>query len=254
MKSKKNWKVIVVVTAVLLALSVSQVFAAIAPSVSQKPAPKTVGAITITDANGNKITINADDIKIVADVDLESLSPEDREVYEKAKAELTAPDSQYSKDLAEYLTKNFPGIDAKNVVVRELFDVSLSDTVVFEEGQKLELTFDSKYKSDDTVMVIVYNKETGKWDFIDLEDVLINPDGTLTVNFPHFSPVAILVADKDPATATATVEADKKNATPPMAEGQEATGTTSSSMVIPVLGLGVLVVVGFLLIKKKRSA
>lgn len=253
MKGKKNWKVIVVITAVLLSLSVGQVFAAIAPSVSQKPAPKTVGAVTITDANGNKITISADDIKIVADVDLESLSPEEREVYEKAKAELTAADSQYSKDLAEHLTKNFPGIDAKNVVVRELFDISLSDNVAFEEGQKLELTFDSKYKSDDTVMVIVYNKESSKWDFIDPEDILINPDGTLTVNFPHFSPVAFLVVDKEASTATATVETDKKNATPPMTEGQEATGSASRSMVVPVLGLGALAGVGFLVVKKKRS-
>lgn len=251
MKIRKNWKFVVVMTALILSLTVIQVFAAVAPSVSQKPAPKVVGGVTITDANGNAITISADDIKIVADGDIDSLSPEEKAVYEKAKAELTAPGSQYSKDLVDFLTKNFPNIAAENVVVRELFDISLSETVGFELGQKLGLTLDTKYQQDDTVMVIVYNKETSKWDFIETSDVVINADGTLSVNFPHFSPVAILVADKTGAAPAAAASKDASKA----ASDQVATGIeeTMTSTLVPILVTASLVLAVFVVVKKKRS-
>jgi hypothetical protein len=253
MKGKKNWKVIVLMTAVLLSLTSAQVFATVAPSVSAKAAPSIVGAATFTDAAGNPITINASDIKITADADEGTLSPEEKAVYDAAKAQFTNPSSQYNKDLGDFLTKNYPGIAADKVVVREIFDIKVNQDLKFDNGQKLELTMSGSYKPGDTVIVTVFNKDTGKWDFIESKDVTVNADGSLTVKFPHLCPVAILVADAGSAAATTTVETTKKNAAPPTVTGEEG-GGNKTSMLIPVLGLGaVILAVVFVALKKKKS-
>ncbi|KAF5082666.1 hypothetical protein DSECCO2_96630 [anaerobic digester metagenome] len=253
MKSKKNWKVIVAMTAVLLSLTSAQVFATVAPSVSQKAAPEVVGAATFTDADGNAITINPGDIKITADANEASLTPEEKAVYDQAKAQFTNPDSQYSKDLDSFIGQNYPGVDADKVVVREIFDINVGQDLTFGNGQKLELTMGGSYKPGDTVIVTVFNKETGKWDFIESNDVKVNADGSITVKFPHLCPVAILVADTTATTATTTVENTKKNAAPPAVTG-EAGGSDGRSMLIPVLGLGaVIAAVVFVALKKKKS-
>ncbi|WP_373483675.1 hypothetical protein [Acetobacterium sp.] len=253
MKGKKNWKVIVLMTAVLLSLTSAQVFATVAPSVSAKAAPEVVGAATFTDADGNVITINASDIIITADAAEGTLSPEEKAIYDEAKAQFTNPDSQYTKDLADYITANFPGIDADKIVVKEIFDIKVAQELSFDNGQKLELTLSGNYKPGDTVIVTVYNKDTGKWDFIESNDVKVNADGSITVKFPHLCPVAILVADTTSTTATTTVDTTKKNAAPPTSSGQEG-GNNGSSMLIPVLGLGaVILAVVFVALKKKKS-
>jgi hypothetical protein len=252
MKGKKNWKVIVVMTAVLLSLTSAQVFASVAPSVSSKAAPEVVGAATFTDADGNPITIEPGDIKITSDAAEGTLSPEEKAVYDEAKAQFTNPDSQYTKDLEDYITANFPGIDADKVVVREIFDIKVAQELSFDKGQKLELTLGGNYKPGDTVIVTIYNKDTGKWDFIESSDVKVNADGTITVKFPHLCPVAILVADTTATTATTTVDNTKKNSAPPAVSGQA--GGNSSSMLIPALGLGaVILAVVFVALKKKKS-
>lgn len=253
MKGKKNWKVIVLMTAVVLSLTSAQVFATVAPSVSQKAAPEVVGAATFTDADGNAITINPSDIKITADSAEATLTPEEKAVYDQAKAQFTNPDSQYTKDLDSFITKNYPGVDADKVVVREIFDIKVAQELSFDNGQKLELTLGGSYKPGDTVIVTVYNEETGAWDFIASTDVTVNADGTITVKFPHLCPVAILVADTTATTATTTVENTKKNAGPPAVTG-EAGGNNGSSMLIPVLGLGAVVAaIVFVVLKKKKS-
>jgi len=131
MKGKKNWKVVLLMTAVLLSLTSAQVFATVAPSVSAKAAPEVVGAATFIAADGNAITINASDIKITSDGAEATLSPEEKAVYDKAKAEFTNPNSQYTKDLADFMTKNFPGIDSDKVVVREIFDINPKIFIIF---------------------------------------------------------------------------------------------------------------------------
>lgn len=254
MKGKKNWKVIVVMTVALLSLTSAQVFASVAPSVSQKAAPDVVGAATFTDANGNAITINAGDIKITADADAANLTPEQKLIYDQARAQFSNSDSQYNKDLADFMTKNYPGIDADKVVVKEIFDINVGQELAFGNGQKLELTLSGKYKPGDNVIVTVYNKDTGKWDFIESNDVTVNADGSITVKFPHLCPVAILVADKNTATATTTVENTKKNAAPPAVTGEAGGSGSNTSMLIPALGLGaVILAVVFVALKKKKS-
>lgn len=237
MKGKNKWKGVVLMTAVLVSLTVGQVFAAVTPSVSQNPAPKIVGAVTYTDANGNVITIDTSRIKIVADADVGTmLTPEQRAVYEKAKAELTNPDSQYNKDLEDFLTKNYPGIPADSIVVREIFDISVEPELSFDKSQKLEVTLSGNYKQGDMVIVTIYNKDTGKWEFIESSDVTINADGTLTVKFPHLTPVAILVADKDAITTVPSEE-----------------GGISTSTILLVLGAVVVILAVVVVVIKKKT-
>ncbi len=241
MKGKKNWKVVVLMTMALLALSAGQVFAAVTPSVSQNPAPKVVGAATYTDASGQTTTINASDVKIVADGDVTKLTPEQKVIYEKAKSELVSADSQYTKDLATFLKENFTDLQPENVIVREIFDINLGQDFVFDNGQKLELTLSGTYKAGDTVIVTVFNKETGKWDFIESGDVKVNADGSLTVKFPHLCPVAILVTDQGAETAAVTPT--------------EAGGSNLPMLLLAVgVGVVVLAAVVFVILKKKKTA
>jgi hypothetical protein len=234
MKGKVNWKVALLITAILVSLTCSPVFAAVAPSVASNPAPVVVGAGTYVDAAGNETTIPINEIIITPDELTGNLSPADKVAYDQAKAELTASDSNYSKDLATFLSKNYPKITSGNIVVRDIFDISVTRDLSFGNGQKLELTLDGNYKQGDTLVVIVYNKETNKWDFIEPSDVKVNADGTMTVKFPHLSPVAVLYAEN------ASVE---KN-------------SNMSSLLIPVLGgaaVLVIVVAAIVIIKKKKS-
>jgi hypothetical protein len=218
----------------------SQVFATVAPSVAANPAPVVVGAVTYTDAAGNPTTIAAGDVKITADGSATSLTGEAKTVYEEARAELMAPDSDYSKDLAAFISANLPDVKAENMAVRDIFDISVGQALTFGGGQKLELTLKGGYKQGDTVVVTVYNKDTKKWDFIDPNDVKVNADGTLTVKFPHLCPVAVLVAETPTTTENTSKETSSQN-----------------SLLIPVVG-GVAVVaivaVAFVIIKKKKSA
>lgn len=255
MKSKKKWKVVLVMTAVLLSLGGTQVFATIAPSVSQKAAPEVVGTGTYTDANGNAVTLNGASITIVPDSKNATLSAEAKAVYDQAKAALIDPNSQYNKDLAQFLKDNYAGVPAENVVVRDIFDISVNPPLTFDNGQKLELTLKGSYKQGDTVIVTIFNKETGKWDFIATSDVKVNADGTLTVKFPHLCPVAVLVQDTTATTATTTVDSTKKNAAPPASTGVEGGNGNQTSILIPILlGAGaVIVVVSTVILKKKKS-
>ena len=259
MSYKKNWKVVLSMTAVLVSLTCGQVFASIAPSVEQKPAPTLVGAATFTDASGKEIAINPSDIKIIADGSTATLTPEQKVVYDQAKAALTAPDSQYGKDLNSFLTENYPGINSENVIVREIFDINVGQDLVFGEGQKLELTLGGKYNRADTIIVTVFNKDTGKWDFVAVDDVVINKDGSITVKFPHLCPVAILVAGGSDTMATTTVDGVRKNAQVAatggitMIDGNVNNGPSLMAIVGTAASVFGIALVGFIVIKKKES-
>ncbi|URN84124.1 LPXTG cell wall anchor domain-containing protein [Acetobacterium wieringae] len=240
MKGKKNWNRIMLMTAALLMLTAGQVFAAVTPSVAQKAGPEVVGTATYIDAEGNATVIDAAKIIITPDAKTGTLSPEQKAVYDEAKALLMDPESEFADELAAFMTENYPGIPAENIVVREIFEIDYSQELSFDNGQKLELTLSGSYKEGDPVIVTIFNKDTGKWDFIETSDVKVNADGTITVKFPHLCPAAILVYDQGAETASVV----------PAEEGG------SNTLTLLLVGLGVLIVaaVVFLILKKKKTA
>lgn len=88
-----------------------------------------------------------------------------------------------------------PGVDAENMVIRDLYDVSwlCSDHpgVVAPEGIMVELTFDLGISADEEVVVMSY--KNGEW--ANIVSVTNNGDGTVTCVFENFCPVAISVSN-----------------------------------------------------------
>ena len=211
MKSKRNWKLVFALSAILMMLTSAQVFATVTPSVAGTAGPSVVGDATFTDENGNTVTIKAEDIKIVADGDESKMTEEEKAVYNEAKAQLMDANSQYSQDLENFLADNFPDLDAGSIVVQDIFDLSVGQDLDFSNGQKLKVTLDGNYNPGDTIIVTVYNKETGAWDFIATDDITVNADGSITVNFPHLCPVAVLTASEMTTLSAEEVVAEEES-------------------------------------------
>jgi LPXTG-motif cell wall-anchored protein len=92
---------------------------------------------------------------------------------------------------------------ADDLVVTDLFDVSLVDSegniIEPDENNPVTLTFKTSFKSDD-IVIVLHNKETGEWEVIDSDKVKVNDDGSVSVEFTSFSPIAFLSVVDD-ATA-----------------------------------------------------
>lgn len=259
MKSKK-WKVLLVTT-VFMALMCSQVFASvgIAPSITQKAAPTISGGATYTDANGNVVTISNDKITVTSDADLANLSAEDRAYYEAALSLISGSNEQFLADLDAFAKSEFPNYDENTkFVAKEIFDINVEGSdLVFDSGEKLTLTMEGNYQPGDFVILLVFNKELGKWDFIPSEDITINDDGSLTVNFPHLCPVAIMVEDteSDSSTASTTVDSTDKNAGVTASEVEAGGSSMSTPVMVSIAGAGILLLaVAVTVLKKKKSA
>lgn len=86
------------------------------------------------------------------------------------------------------------GVDAENMVIRDLFDVSWlcshgHAAALEPNGVVFEMTFDLGVAKDATVVVMTYKNEA--WG--EIAKVVNNGDGTVTCTFEHLCPVAISV-------------------------------------------------------------
>ncbi|WKY43086.1 hypothetical protein Q5O14_10460 [Eubacteriaceae bacterium ES2] len=257
MKGKRNWKIILLATITILMLISSQAFAAVAPSIAGTSGPTLVtftapdGTLAIgsyVDANGVTHYIPAGDgsVVITSDSDYEAtLTGQDLANYIAARDQLLNTGSDFYTDLDSFIAENFPDYSGDDFAVRDIIDVGISDDLraaTFEQGYDLQLTFDTDYTEGDVIVVIVYNAETGGWDFIASDDVVVNPDGTVTVTFPHLCPVAFLAASVETASYTEATTAEEPT-------------NTANSLVIPILaGIGVLIIVASLVISKMKKS
>lgn len=84
--------------------------------------------------------------------------------------------------------------DVDNMVVTALFDLTILDenleTYLEEEGNTIELTLAADIPEGYTAQVMVL--VDGEWKAV--ENVVVNPDGTITCEFAFVGPVAILTA------------------------------------------------------------
>ncbi len=141
----------------------------------------------------------------VAEAETSTEIPEDaREILLQVYEELCDPDTKLS-EVFEDLNDDVKAAlgedkDADDLVIRDLFDVTgiCSDLKVLpKDGQSIELTFDLSVPKDGLVLGMIYID--GEWKQLDLTN---NGDGTVSVVFTEFCPVAFLVPS---STASAPV-------------------------------------------------
>ncbi|MBQ8606018.1 MAG: hypothetical protein IJ408_04715 [Clostridia bacterium] len=198
---------IVMVMVVLLGLSVTA-FAAegdFVPSINEKSAP-TIKSITVTTASGTWVCTQHDIDKCILVTPVSEIKEEDR-LLESTKQALI---DVYNKILnAAKLSDIFTNIDGVDkMVVRDLFDVSsICDALneVFpKEGTSIAITFDLGIDADTNV--VCASLINGSWG---THSVKNNGDGTVTVDFTHFCPVAFLVSNSEVGNNPGTGDAQQ---------------------------------------------
>ncbi len=198
---------ILLLTAALLCVGAVPAFADnFTPSVTQKEAPtivpmkeadgKEVAAI-IYDKDNNEIRgISADEITVTPLSEREKASETVKESLDKAYADIEGAKSL--KDLCPEVVTTLSGITdevkVEDLVVRDLFDVEIpeeDEELLQQAGNHLTLKFDLGIEQDALLMAMV-NCDGTKWEMVDQKGIVINSDGTVTVTFDKFCPVAFI--------------------------------------------------------------
>lgn len=201
-------KVIAVVLAIVLCLSIAVVAAAdaFAPSVTAKPAPDVVGAgekntVEVKDESG-KVVASVEAVKLevtpvaaVMNEEAKNITEEKAEALKKVYEELSKKDADIAatvEGLEDVLKEQ--KIDASKLVVKDLFDISVKDEAIEKhlekEGNTIEVVLKADIQEGQFVTVAVF--KDGKW--VIAENVVVNEDGTILVTLEYLGAVAIIVA------------------------------------------------------------
>jgi LPXTG-motif cell wall-anchored protein len=280
-------------TLLIVGLLASNVFAAesnFVSSVESKEAPAVAEATTEVVVDGNKVTVDvvvtaaseADDKDTNEDIS-KALKDAKKDLTEvKSLDELKAVDGGTIKEDLEKAVDQFnksisvpstgtttetKQYKADDLVVTDLFDVSLVDSngniIEPDEDNPVTLTFKTSFKSDD-IVIVLHNKETGKWEVIDSDKVKVNDDGSVTVEFTSFSPIAFLSvvddATADGNTDDTTTDGTKTDSdkTANKADGTSTkvtspqTGETANGYVV-VASLMLLAAAAYCITRAKRT-
>ena len=209
-----------IIRALALVLVVSMMafpaMAAFTPSAEQKGAPEVKE--TMTDSTGKKVAavvvdkdgkeiegVSAKDVKVESYAETVKTAPKEvKEVMEKAFTEistkpLTEVAPELTKALPEVSKEAGKDVKAENLVVRDLVHVELKPEVaeLIKDGAKVAMNFDLQMEKGQTL--IVMQLIDGEWVVIYGEDVVINADGTATINLAGAGPVAFVVDSTDTA-------------------------------------------------------
>jgi hypothetical protein len=254
-------------TLLIVGLLASNVFAAesnFVSSVESKEAPAVEEATKEVVVDGKKVTVDvvvtaaseADDKDTHEDIS-EALKDAKKDLTEvKSLDELKTADGGTIKEDLEKAVDQFnksisvpstgtttetKQYKADDLVVTDLFDVSLVDSngniIEPDEDNPVTLTFKTSFKSDD-IVIVLHNKDTGKWEVIDSDKVKVNDDGSVSVEFTSFSPIAFLsvvddaTADDNKTDGTTTTPAD----TSKPASTTKPAATTSNKVTSPQTG------------------
>ena len=184
--------------------------AAATPSAEQKGAPAVKETMTdstgkavagvIVDKDGKELAgVSAEDVKVKSYADTVKDAPKEvKEVMEKAYKEIsTAEDlTKVAPELTKILPKLDVKVEAKDLVVRDLVHVELKPEMaeLIKDGAKITMSFDLQLEKGQTL--IVMQMIDGKWVVLELEDVVINADGSANINLAGAGPVAFVVNGK----------------------------------------------------------
>lgn len=186
------------------------------PSVSGKEAPAVVTS-TVVSEDGKKTSyvgqvMNQDgkEVKKLKKSQIKVIPvSKSKEASKEVKKELDAAYKQIKKaktlndltpDFGKHLSNISKNLKVSNMVVRDLFDVTVDKNTekLLEEGNSIQLTFKLDVKAKSKV-VCMRSTGDGKWEIVDNSKVKNNGDGTVTVELNGAGPVAFVV-EKQKAT------------------------------------------------------
>lgn len=215
---KKLLSVLLAAVLVTVSLTVSVFAEGFAPSITVKPAPDVettpdpdgkpvIGHVV--DENGNILSTEYHDCIVITPVSEAKTSeriPADAaelllDVYDEISAEGYKFSSMSEKLNGMVAADLGEGKDADDLVVRDLFDVTVLceelETLLAVEGNVITIKF--KVAVDKSTPVYVMTYTDGVWEPI--VKTVNNGDGTLSCTFEHFCPVVFMVpADNAPDT------------------------------------------------------
>lgn len=214
------------------------------PSVEQKPAP-TVDPIT--DSNGNEVSaiirdqngeevhgVSIDSGELIvtpisqASQAAQAISEMLTNAYEQIQQADTIAD--LVPTIGDFLQAIGSASQVADLVVRDVFDVSLTDTAaeyLAQEGNNITLRFDLGLAPSAT-LIVLHNYEGSNWEIIPDDRVVQNADGTVDVTFDSLSPIAFVVDSTETDTSAST---DADAPTSPQ---------TGDSSLPPVAGAGLI--------------
>lgn len=253
---KKKIFALFLAVAMITAMSIPAMAAEFTPSVEAKPAPEVV---TQTDSNGNEcaaIIYDADGNEIagVPSGDLivtpvsadDASSAEIKEKLDAAYEQLQSVSSltELSADLETVIKEVSPDLTVDDLVVRDLFDVTVSGTYaeyLSQEGNSITIRF--KLSADaDSLAAVLHNMEGTTWETVTNDRITRNDDYTADVVFYDLSPVAFLFD-----AGKLSVDPNAPDS-PQTGEPVSYTGVWVAAVAVAVLAAAGVVVV------KKRSA
>lgn len=201
-------KITAVLTALLAAMSltVSVSAAQFTASVEGKDAPALAPMTTATgeaagallyDASGNEVRgISETSLTITPVSQIGDASSEIGMALQSAYEQLSAADSleEIIPDIGKVLETLSPDLSVEDLVVRDLFDISVDDEVkaLLEDGHSIAFTFALGVNTDDAVLCL-HNFQDDQWEVIAPERTVNNGDGTVSVTFDSLSPIAFAV-------------------------------------------------------------
>lgn len=197
---------ILLAVALVVMMSVTAFAAGFTPSVEYKEAPEvvtqtnaageTVAAI-IRDANGKEIgSIKVEDLVVTASSATDKADPATKAQMDSAKEQIQSAEnlSELSKDLEKVVKEVSPDTKTEDLVVRDLFDVSLKGAaadLLSQPGSSITIRF--KLSGDvNSLAAILHNIGGTTWETISNNRITRNADGTVSVVFYSLSPVAFL--------------------------------------------------------------
>lgn len=215
------------------------------PSVEQKPAP-TVDPITdsngdqvsaiIRDQNGGEVhgvSIDSGELVVTPISQASQAAQAISEMLTKAYEQIQQADTiaDLAPDVGDFLQTIGSASQVADLVVRDVFDVSLTGTAaeyLAQEGNNITLRFDVGVAPSAT-LIVLHNYEGSNWEIIPDDRVVQNADGTVDVTFDSLSPIAFVVDSTETDTSAST---DADAPTSPQ---------TGDSSLPPVAGVGLIV-------------
>ena len=241
---------------VMVSISVTAMAADFTPSVTGKAAPEIVTvensagkkvAAIICDANGKESTSVSIGGLIVTPVsEAQQADAPIRDSLLAAYDHLTTTALDKIAPSIDKAIKNYsPDMTIDDLVIRDLFDVSLSDEDARQQlaksGSYIKIQFNLNLPPD-ALLLVLRNRESTNWELISDDRVIRNSDGSVTVEFDSLSPIAFLV---DGGQVSVN----------PNAPASPQTGYASFPPLLwGTAGIGIVVLAAIVLVIKKRPA